>query len=261
MGVSLVGRRGERELEQELRFHLELAEEEARRCGVSGNAARLARVNAGGVPQAMESLRDQRGLPWVDDLIRDVRHGLRALRKNPTFTTVALVTLAVGIGANTAVFSVVNSVLIKPLPYPRAEELIAVQHVAPGAPGLTTVSGDMRLSPSMYFTYAEQNRTFQAFGVWFATTASVTGLAEPEQVRTVVVSAGTLEALGVQPAVGRWLSAADQKAGATPAPESAANAGALMLGYGYWQRRFGGDRAVIGRLITVDARRREIVGV
>src|SRR4029450_11101247 len=108
------------------------------------------------------------------------------------------------------------------------------------------------LSPSMYFTYAEQNRTFQAFGVWFAGSTSVTGLAEPEQVRSLLVSGGTLQALGVHPKLGRWLSQADQKPGA---PQT------VMLGYGYWQRRFGGDPSVIGRKITVGSLLREIVGV
>ncbi len=97
----------------------------------------------------MDAVRDQRGLPWVDDLTRDVRYGLRTLRRAPLFTTVALLTLAIGIGANTAVFTVVNSVLLKPLPYPNPHELVAIWHKAPGAPGLAAVSGDLRLSASM----------------------------------------------------------------------------------------------------------------
>ena len=177
----------------------------------------------------------------------------RALRRNPMFTAVALLTLGIGIGATTAVFSVVNSVLIRPLPYPNADELVALQHTAPGAPGLATASGDLRLSPSMYFTYAEQNRTFKDMGVWFANLATVTGLAEPEQVRTLGVRTdGTLQALGVQPVLGRWLSQADQTPG---------GAGKVMLNYGYWQRRFGGETSVVGRSITVDSQSREIVGV
>src|SRR5215510_12465712 len=116
---------------------------------------------------------------FLDSLDRDVRYSLRALRRHPMFTAVALLTLGIGIGATTAVFSVVNSVLIRPLPYPNADELVALQHTAPGAPGLATASGDLRLSPSMYFTYAEQNRTFKNLGVWFANLATVTGLAEP----------------------------------------------------------------------------------
>jgi len=191
-------------------------------------------------------------IKFLDSLGRDLRYGLRTLRHNPLFTAVALLTLAIGIGANTAVFSVVNGVLLKPLVYPNPEELVSVRHTAPGAAGLADISGDLRLSPSMYFTYAEQNRTFEAFGVWAPQAMSVTGLTEPEQVRTVMISDGTLQALNVQPMLGRWLSQADQQPGG---PE------AVMLSYGYWQRRFGGDRAVIGRGIRVESRPREIVGV
>ena len=189
---------------------------------------------------------------FIDALTRDVRHGVRTLRHNPLFTIVALLTLAIGIGANTAVFSVVNSVLIKPLPYPHADDLISVSHKAPGAGGLTSLSGDLPLSASMFVTYSEQNRTFQSMGIWVPSTASVTGLAEPEQIRTVLVSDGALQALAVPPAAGRWLSEADQ------IPNGPAR---VMLGYGYWQRRFGGDRSAIGRNLTVDSLPREIVGV
>jgi predicted permease len=199
-----------------------------------------------------EEIYTMNTIVFLDTLARDLRYGLRMLRLNPMFTVVALLTLAIGIGANTAVFSVVNSVLLKPLSYPKAEELVGVWQTAPGAAGLANFSSGLRLSPSMYFTYAEQNRTFQALGVWIPGTASVTGLAEPEQVRTVLVSDGTLQALSVQPALGRWLGQADQIPGA---PET------VMLGYGYWQRRFGGDKSVIGRGIRVESRPREIVGV
>ena len=174
------------------------------------------------------------------------------LRHNPMFTVVGLLTIAIGIGANAGVFSVVNSVLLKPLNYPKAEELVALHQTAPGAAGLADFENGLLLSPSMYFTYAEQNRTFQSLGVWITGTANVTGLAEPEQVRTVYVSDGVFQALGTPPEVGRWFSAADQ---IPRGPET------VMLSYGYWQRRFGGDRAVIGRNIMVDSRPREIVGV
>jgi predicted permease len=191
-------------------------------------------------------------IEFLDSLIRDIRFGLRALRRNSTFTAVTLLTLGVGIGANTAVFSVVNGILLKPLSYPKPERLVSVANSAPGAAGLASVSGDLKLSASMYFTYADQNRTFDALGVWNSSGATVTGLSEPEQVRAVYVSDGTLEALGVPPETGRWLAGEDQK------PDGAAR---VMLGYGYWQRRFGGDRSAIGRNITINAKPREIVGV
>ena len=190
---------------------------------------------------------------WTLDTVgRDLRYGLRVLRRNPGFAFVALMTLAIGIGANTAVFAVLNGVLLKPLPYPGSDELVAVWNRAPGAPGLADVSGGLRLSLSMYVTYAEENRTFEHFGVWRAGTAAVTGLREPEQVRAVFVTDGTLQALAVPPRLGRWLSGEDQ------IPGGAATA---MLTYGYWQRRFGGQPDAVGQLITIDNTPRQIVGV
>ena len=240
------------DLEAELRAHLELsADDEQGRTGAN-EAGRTAALRHGTMSQSLEALRDQRGLPWLDDLARDLRHGLRALRRTPTFTAVALLTLAIGIGANTAVFSVVNGILLKPLPYPKSDDLVAVWHVAPGAEGLAAVSGDLRLSASMYFTYADQNRVFEHIGIWYPFTASVTGVGDPEQVRTVVLSDGVLQALGVQPILGRPIVGSDQTPDAAPT---------LMLGYGYWQRRFGGDRSVVGRTLQVNGLSVEIVGV
>jgi len=215
-------------------------------------AEHAARREFGNITLAEEDSREAWRWPAAEDFAGDVRYALRTLSKNPAFAVVAVLTLALGIGANTAVFSVVNSVLLKPLNYPNAEELVALRQIAPGAAGLADFASGLRLSPSMYFTYAEHNRTFQSLGVWSSGTANVTGLSEPEQVRTVAVTDGVLQALGTPPAVGRWLSQADQ------VPRGAER---VMLSYGYWQRRFGGDPSAIGRNIIVDSRPREIVGV
>jgi predicted permease len=216
----------------------------------------------GNLTLAAEQRRDVWGWTWLEQWTRDVRHALRTLRHHPGFTVIAVLTLAIGIGANTAVFSVINSVLLHPLRYPKAEELVALRQIAPGAAGLASFSDGLRLSPSMFFTYAEQNTTFQSLGVWLTGTASITGLAEPEQVRTVSVSDGVLQALSVPPAAGRWLSQADQVSrGPDPGSFFSGRSTTVMLSYGYWQRRFGGDTSVIGRNITVDSRPREIVGV
>jgi predicted permease len=241
------------DLSEEIREHLDEKIEELVGGGMSRKEATAAARRAfGNVTLAEEDSRSVWCWPSVEELLADVRYGLRALRHNPMFTAVALLTIAIGIGANTAVFSVVNSVLLKPLNYPDAEQLVSLHQIAPGAPGLADFENGLHLSASMYFTYAEHNRAFQSLGVWDAGTASVTGLAEPEQVRTVEVSDGVLQALDVPPVVGRWLSEADQ---VPRGPER------VMLSYGYWQRRFGGDRSVVGRNITVDARPREVVGV
>ncbi|HEX2664972.1 MAG TPA: ABC transporter permease [Candidatus Acidoferrum sp.] len=245
--------RMEREMDAELRFHLEAFTEDLVRGGMARQEAlRRARLEFGGIERAKEECREARAVDFIDGLLQDLRFGLRMLGKTPGFTAVATLTLALGIGANTAVFSVVNSVLLKPLNYPKAEELVALHQVAPGAAGLADFENGLLLSPSMYFTYAEQNHTFQSLGVWVTGTANVTGVAEPEQVRTVEVSDGVLQTLSVPPEIGRWLSPADQVPGG---PER------VMLSYGYWQRRFGGDRSAVGRNLTVDSRPRQIVGV
>jgi putative ABC transport system permease protein len=165
------------------------------------------------------------------------------------FTSVALVTLALGIGANTAIFSVVNGVLIKPLPYPEARQLAGVWHLAPGIAG---IAGDINCSPTMYFTYREQSRTFQEFGLWSNDGVSVTGAGDPEQVQALDVTYGTLQALGVQPAMGRWFSQADDTPGA---PDT------VLLTYGFWQRHFAGSPSTVGRTLTVDAKPHIIIGV
>src|SRR5438094_27415 len=245
--------RMEREMDAELRFHIEAFTEDSVCRGVPREEAmRRARIEFGGIERAKEECREARGVNFIDSLFEDLRFGLRMLGKPPGFTVVATLTLTLGIGANTAVFGVVNSVLLKPLNYPKAEELVALHQVAPGAAGLADFETGLLLSPSMYFTYAEQNHAFQSLGVWVAGTANVTGLAEPEQVRTVEISDGVLQALGVPPEMGRWLSPADQIPGG---PER------VMLSYGYWQRRFGGDRSAVGLNLTADSRPREIVGV
>jgi predicted permease len=241
------------ELSEEIRAHLEEKIEESVEGGMSRmEAEAAARREFGNVTLVEEDGRDVWRWLSIENLFADVRYGLRMLRRNPMFAAVGLLTIALGIGANTAVFSVVNSVLLKPLNYPKAEELVSLHQTAPGAAGLADFENGLLLSPSMYFTYAEQNRTFQSLGVWDAGTASVTGLAEPEQVRTVEVSDGVLQALGVRPVVGRWLTQADQLARGRET---------VMLSYGYWQRRFGGDGTVLGRNLLVDSRPREIIGV
>jgi putative ABC transport system permease protein len=198
---------------------------------------------------------------FLDSLGRDLVYALRGMRHDLTFTAVVVLTLALGIGANTAVFSVLNSVLLKPLSYPRAEELVALRQIAPGATGSASASDGLNLSPSMYLTYAENNRVFQSLGVWVSTTGTAAGVAEPEQIRAIGISDGVLEALNVPPAAGRWLLAEDQTGAVRPPPSVYRAYTKVMLSYGYWQRRFGGDRSVVGGTVIVDTRPKEIVGV
>jgi putative ABC transport system permease protein len=172
---------------------------------------------------------------------------LRRFTRAPMFTAIALITLAIGIGANTAVFSVVNGVLIKPLPYPNSDELVGVWHSAPGVN-----IPKLNVSPTMHFTYREEGQTFREFGLWSNGGVTITGQAEPEQVRSIDVTDGTLQALGVAPAFGRWFTKEDDTPGT---PET------VMLMPGYWHRRFGGDQSVVGRTLTIDAKPHTVIGV
>src|SRR5690242_11503257 len=155
------------ELSEEIQAHLDEKVEELVADGMSRKEATAAARRAfGNVTLTEEDSRNVWRWPSVEELLADVRYGLRALRHNPMFTAVAMLTIAIGIGANTAVFSVVNSVLLKPLNYPKAEELVALHQIAPGAPGLADFENGLLISPSMYFTYSEHNQTFQSLGVW-----------------------------------------------------------------------------------------------
>src|SRR5271163_2191800 len=176
-----------------------------------------------------------------------LRQVLRRLGRAPLFTIVTLITLGVGVGANTVIFSVLEGVLLKPLPYPHPEELIGVWHTAPGV-GVE----NLNMSPSNYFIDREQSTTFQDIGAYDGDSLSVTGAGEPEQVRGLDVTDGTLPMLGVRPALGRLFTREDDS---PSAPDT------VLLSYGYWRQKFGGASSVIGRSITVDGKPREIIGV
>jgi predicted permease len=246
-------RRRYSELGESMREHLAERVEDLVEGGMAREDAEFAaKREFGNVTRIEERSREVWQWPRAESLWADARLAMRRLGRAPGFAATAILTLAIGIGANTAVFSVVNSVLLRPLPYPQAEQLVSLRLQAPGAEGLGDFRDQLRLSGSMYFTFTEQNRVFQSVGVWQRRTVNVTGLAQPEEVCAALISDGVLETLDVPPAVGRWLAHADQD------PHSA---GPVMLSYGYWQRRFGGDRGVIGRNIQVDAQTRQIVGV
>jgi predicted permease len=215
-------------------------------------AEHKARREFGNVALVQQRSREVWQWPMLESILTDLNLTFRRLGKLPGFAAIVFLTLAIGIGANTVVFSVINSVLLKPLPYPDSDRLTALWLNAPGAGGLANFSSGLQLSSSMYFTFSEHNRSFESMGIWSPRMANVTGVAQPEEVQTELISDGVLQTLDVPPVAGRWFSQLDQ------IPRSA---GTVMLSYGYWQRRFGGDRAVIGRTIQVDAQPREIVGV
>src|SRR5262245_24826491 len=176
-----------------------------------------------------------------------MRHALRRLLSNPAFTLTAAITLAAAIGANALIFSVVNGVLLKPLPFAEPERLVGVWHVAPGI-----APGPMNQAPSTYFTYREEGRVFQDIGLWDDTSVTVTGRGEPEQIDALNVTDGTLPLLGVRAALGRTFTREDDAPGPTDT---------VMLSHSYWMRLFNGDPRAIGQTLIVNGRGREIVGV
>src|SRR5580658_4646315 len=150
-------------------------------------AEQAARREFGNV--ALIEQRSREAWQWraIESTLADAKLALRRMRKNPGFAATVILTLAIGIGANTAVFSVLNSVVLKPLPYPESDRLVSIWLHAPGAAGITSFQEGLRLSPSMYLTYSEHNRTFDALGVWTSGTANVTGLAKPEEVHATFI--------------------------------------------------------------------------
>ena len=195
----------------------------------------------------------KKGLPLLENLLHDTRFALRILRKSPGFTAVAVLTLALGIGATTAIFSVVNGVVLKPLPYPDPERLVEIRLKLPDIR-----QSNWGLSQGDYFIYREQSRTFQDIGLYTAGIGSagqsvnVTGLDKPEHVPAQSVTANVLSILGVTPLLGRSFTLGDDQSD---------SADTVMLTYGYWRSKFGSDRSVLGRAIDVDGKPRAIIGV
>ena len=248
---SLVNRQTiEREINEELRFHLDMEAAHRQQHGLDRNAARTSAARVfGGMERTKDDLRDARGGNGIDNAMKDLRYAVRALRRNPGFTAVAVLTLALGIGANTALFSVVNGVLLRPLPYTDPSRLVAIRNTWDGNNDPLTASGS--ISPAEYFDYLDRLQTFESFGVYAPATVSVTGDGEPEQLPAVVMTASVFPALGVAPALGRVFSESEDVPGVN----------VVVLGYGLWQRRFGGARDVVGRRILLNGAAHTVVGV
>jgi predicted permease len=241
-------RQAEQESEEEIRTHLELETREQIEAGLSSEDARYAARRAfGSVAMATENSRAVWGLRTLEILWQDLRYGLRMLLKKPGFSLTAVFTLALGIGATTAIFSVVNGVLLKPLPYSQPEELFTVRFTAQGLG-----NRPMGASDSGYFVFREQSRTFQDIGLYEMRSVNVTGLGEPERASALGATDGLLPVLRVTPMLGRTFTRADDSPG---------SAETVILTYGYWSHKFGGAPSVIGRTIEVDGEPHTIIGV
>jgi predicted permease len=240
--------RRQRELEEELRFHLERQAEENARAGMGPEQARRAAVlRFGGVEGIKEECRDSWGGRLVETLAQDVRHGLRTLAKSPGFTAAVVLTLALGIGANTAVFSVVNGVLLRPLPYPGSEQLVILRQAVPGA-GIE----DLGFSVKEVEDFRDQNRTLEEVIEYHSMSFTLLGGSEPRRVRTGVVSARFFDVLGVKPHLGRTFQAGEDAHGADPV---------LVLSHEYWREGLGADPEVLGRRFEMNDRVHTVVGV
>jgi putative ABC transport system permease protein len=231
--------RAERDLDDELTFHLAMQSQQNQESGMSAEEAnRRARIALYGVEPLKERSRDVRPLRWARDLVQDLRYAQRSLRRAPGFTAVAIVTLALGIGANTALFSVVSGVLLRPLPFPEPDRLVRVW--------ASVSSGTVvRRSPALpdYREFRDRNRTFDALGAYAPGSYSATGIDRPEMLPAVRVTANIWHVLGIEPLHGRLFTDAEQQWG---------NHRVVVLSHQLWQRRFGGDPAAIGRVLELD---------
>ena len=188
-------------------------------------------------------------LTWIEGVLRDVRYAVRMIRTKPGFSVAALLSLALGLGANTAIFNIVDAVLIRPLPYPASDALVSVSNRMVIQ---EQVFDKAELSAGMYAACKQRAVAFENFGVWTSGAATVTGLGDPEQLVTVTATQGVLPALGIPAHIGRWFSVEDDS---PSGPQTA------ILSFGYWQRRFGGDPTVLGRTVVIDFIPRQVIGV
>jgi putative ABC transport system permease protein len=233
------------ELAEELESHLQMHIEDNLRCGMNPvEARRQAIIKLGGVEQAKENYRERRGIRWFETLLQDARFGLRLLRKNPGFTAVAVLTLAVGVGATTAIFTVVNAVLIRPLPFKNPSSLVMVWENSLGLTKSPFSAPD--------FSFLQRSQTsFEAMGAFQKKEFEISGNGQPERVMAARVSASVFPMLGIEPILGRTFTA----------EEDAPGSNVVLMSYGLWQRRYGGAKDITGRSINLDRQSYTIVGV
>jgi predicted permease len=240
----------ERDMEAELRFHIEAFAEDLMRRGVPRTEAlRRASMEFGGVERAKEECREARGMNFVESLAQDLRFGLRALRKNPGFAAVAVVTLALGIGANTAVFTVVNGVLLRSMPFPEADRLFLVS--------LTPRNGPFEWQPGVadsdYLEFREQDQAVEKVASFSrGTAANLTGAGDPVQIPVAYVTTEFFQTLRTNPALGRGFAGGEDEPGRDKV---------VVLGNELWRERFGADPEILGKAIRLDGVGRTVIGI
>jgi putative ABC transport system permease protein len=234
------------DLDEEVRAYVELLADEKSRQGLDAQQARRASLlEVGGIEQIKEQVRDVRRGAMIESILQDLRYGVRVLIKNPAFTAVAVLTLALGVGANTAIFSVVNAVLLRPLPYPDAQQLVWIWETHP----------NIKVEPASlpnFTDWKNQAGSFEGMAAFISSTLALTGEGEPERIPTAFVVGDLFSVLGVSPALGRSFLAEEDKPG---------NARVVILSHAMWQRRFGGDRNIINKSITLSGNPYTVIGV
>src|SRR5438094_674003 len=234
------------EFSDEMSAHLELSTADYLARGMSlEDARRAARLRFGGTLQTAEAYRDRQGFPLLDSLWQDLRYAARALRKNPGFAAVAILTLALGVGATTAIFTVVHAVLLRPLPFPEADRLVEVRIVGRNAAVFPLPDTD-------FLAWRSQNNSAEAVAVYDSSSATLTGDGPPERLISSAVTDRFFDVLGVQPLLGRVFHEGDDRPGARKT---------TVLSHGLWMRRFHGDPAIVGRSITVSGEPHVVIGV
>lgn len=237
-GATLRRSRMESEMDTELRFHVQAYAEDLERSGVPHHEAmRRARLEFGGIEQAKEECREARGVSFIETLIQDLRYGARTLRKSPGFTAIAVLTLALGIGANTAIFSLVDGILLVPLPYPKPEQLASVTGTYP---------------KGAFVAMREQMHTMDVAAYFEGHEFNLTGRGEPVRLTGALVSAELLSILGARPELGRTFDRGEDIPGRD---------NYVMLSHELWSQIFGSDAAIIGRSIEIGGVSRQVVGV
>ncbi|HKQ92034.1 MAG TPA: ABC transporter permease [Blastocatellia bacterium] len=238
----------ERELDEELRYHIEQQTEQNIRLGMNPEEAKQSALKSfGGVEQAKERSRDARGVRWLENCWQDIRFGVRMLLNKPGFTLIAVITLALGIGANSVIFSFFNGILLRPLPFQQPERLVLLDEIATNRGGAS-----LGVSWPNYLDWRAQNQAFSDLGCYQDITFTLTGVGDAEELSGAFISDRLFEALGVAPQLGRAF---------LPEENQPARHRVVILSHGLWQRRFGGDQKILGKTITLVNRAWMVVGV
>jgi predicted permease len=241
----------DRDLDEEVRSYSDLLAQEKMREGINPEEARrAAKLQLGGVEQVKEEVRRARTGAWLDSVFQDFRYAARTLRKNPAFSAIAILTLALGIGASTAVFSLVNAVLLKPLPYPNSQQIVFPWRQPPA--GLHVGYNEMPWGRPDFLFFAHESKSFQSVGAFKSDSFNLTGSGDAARLDGLRASAGFFPSLGISPIMGRTFSAEEDQIG---------HEHEVVLSYRLWRDRFGGDTQILGRALQLNSESYTVIGV